>query len=361
MKNIILFSLTALLCASAWYWWSFSSQDTKPPSRRGGPVQVVVIDTRISPVRDEVFAIGTVAARESVVITPSVAERITALHFHDGQFVNKGQLLAELDTADQQARVEAARVKLHEQMRELARIRSLVSNQTVAELERDRLQSQLDTAKAELAAAKAAVAERHITAPFAGLLGLRQISEGSLVTPGTVMTTLDDLAVVKLDFAVPERVISQMAAGRSIEATSVAYPGRIFQGRVSGIDTRIDAATRAVTVRAEIPNPDLLLRPGMLMQLVLISNHRDAMMVPESAIIPIGPDHFVYLVEAGKVVRRQVTLGMRQRGFVELVGGIAAGEQLMVRGMMKVRPGRDVTTVAAEPFSYAGVAEEARQ
>ncbi|MCL1037477.1 efflux RND transporter periplasmic adaptor subunit [Shewanella submarina] len=350
MKKIIIGVLVLGIGAAGYFYWP--KQESKGRSGPRGPVKVVVTEAAMAQVRDEVEALGTLKANESVSITPKVTDVVTEIHFDDGNLVEQGSLLVQLQDVEQQARVKAAKVKLEEQMRELARIRSLVSNKTVAELERDRLQSQLDTARAELEAAQSSLTDRRIAAPFAGRLGLRQVSIGGLVTPGTLITTLDDISVVKLDFTVPERFIAQMKPGKSVEALSTAYPDEVFVGTVSSIDSRVDPATRAVTVRAQIANPELKLLPGMLMQVKLIRDTREALMVPESAIIPISDRHYLYLVVDGKIERRQVTIGSRERGWVEITEGLTPGESVVIRGIMKVRPGSEVTTEQGERFTF---------
>jgi membrane fusion protein (multidrug efflux system) len=223
----------------------------------------------------------------------------------------------------------------------------------VAELERDRLQTLIDTTRAELEQAQSSLNDRSILAPFNGRLGLRQISVGSLVSPGTVITTLDDISTIKLDFSVPERFIQDLEPGKKVEAKAVAFPDVTFKGVVTSIDSRVNPITRTVIVRAEIPNPELRLLPGMLMKVKLIKRSREALMLPESAIIPIQNSHYVYSVNADKVIeRKQVTIGIRTRGWVEILDGLALGENVVIRGLLKVHPGDKVQTEFAEKFSY---------
>ncbi|EDP99089.1 HlyD family-related protein [Shewanella benthica KT99] len=253
----------------------------------------------------------------------------------------------------QRALVKVAKVRVNDHMRELDRIRSLVTSQTIAELERDRLQTLIDTAKEELEQAQAALADRKILAPFNGRLGLRQVSVGSLLPPGTVITTLDDISVIKLDFSVPERFLRSLAIGKIVEASAVAFPGELLTGKVISIDSRINPTTQAVIVRAELPNPDHRLMPGMLMKVTLIQQSREALILPESAIIPIQDRHYVYLVnDENVIVRRQVTLGLRKRGWVEVLDGVKLDEQVVIRGILKVRPGDKVKVQFSERFSF---------
>ncbi|WP_076411237.1 efflux RND transporter periplasmic adaptor subunit [Shewanella sp. UCD-KL12] len=351
MKKIIILLIVLSL---SWLVYQQNSSDNKPSAPKSRPIaNVVVAKAAIEPVRDEVEALGTSKANESITVTPKVTEVATQINFSDGDLVEKGRLLVQLQDREQVARVKVAKVRVMDHMRELERIRSLVTSQTIAELERDRLQTLIDTAKAELEQSQAALSDRKIIAPFNGRLGLRQISVGSLLTPGTVITTLDDISVIKLDFSVPERFLQSLAIGKSVEASAVAFPDEMFIGKVTSIDSRINPTTRAVIVRAEMANPNNRLLPGMLMKVTLIKESREALILPESAIIPIQDRHYVYLVNDEQVIeRREVELGLRKRGWVEVLDGVELDEQVVIRGILKVRPGDKVKVQFSERFSF---------
>ncbi len=351
MKKVLSLVVIALIAAAAYQFWP-SAQSQKKARVRPTP-NVVVVKTAMAEVRDEVEALGTSKAFESVTITPKVTELVTGLYFNDGDTVKKGDLLVQLHDLEAKARVKVAKVKVDENRREYNRIQSLVTSQTVAELERDRLQTQIDTARAELEQAQSALADRAIVAPFSGRLGLRLISSGSLVSPNTEITTLDDISTIKLDFSVPERFLQELAIGKTVVAEAVAYDGRTFKGKVSSIDSRVNPVTRAVVVRAQVPNPQGLLLPGMLMKVKLIKQSRQAMLLPESAIIPIQKRHYVYVVNEENVVeRKQIKIGLRTRGWVEVVDGLELNEQVIIRGILKVRPNDKVKVQTEENFSF---------
>lgn len=350
MKKMIL--IIAIL-ASAWFGYQAMQPQGKVKAQAKLVPNVVIATAAIAPVRDEVETIGTNKAYESVTITPKVTDVVISLKFDDGDIVKKGDLLVQLQNAEQIAQVKVAQVKLSDNHREFNRISSLVTSRTVAELERDRLQTLIDTTRAELEQAQSSLNDRSILAPFNGRLGLRQVSVGSLVTPGTEITTLDNISTIKLDFSVPERFIQDLLPGKLVEAKAVAFPDFTFKGVVTSIDSRVNPTTRAVIVRAEIPNPELRLLPGMLMKVKLIKRSREALMLPESAIIPLQNNHFVYSVNKDNVVeRKQVTIGIRTRGWVEILEGIDIGENVVIRGLLKVHPGDVVKTELAEKFSY---------
>ena len=355
MKKII---LIIVLIAVAGYAYQQTATE-KPQASRPKPIpNVVIAKAAMEAVRDEVEALGNVKAYESVTITSKVTDVVNQLNFNDGEIVKKGTLLVRLQDAEQVAKVTVAKVQVMDHKREFDRISSLVTSQTVAELERDRLQTLIDTARAELEQAQAALQDRHITAPFSGRLGLRQISVGTLATPGTTITTLDDISTIKLDFSVPERFLQDLKPGKSVEASAVAFPEQLFKGKVTSIDSRVNPTTRAVIVRAEIPNPDLKLLPGMLMKVKLIKQNREALMLPESAIIPIQSKHYIYAVNSENVVEQhEVHLGLRTRGWVEVLDGVTLGEQVIIRGILKVRPGDTVKVEMNEHFTFKNANE----
>ncbi|MCM0150046.1 efflux RND transporter periplasmic adaptor subunit [Photobacterium galatheae] len=324
------------------------------PSR---PAPNVVIQPVVRQnVARQVEALGTVKSRESVQITAKVTEKVEQIHFEDGQQVNAGALLVTLTSGEQQAKVRAAQANLNEQRREYRRIEGLVRQNTMARSELDKLRTGIEVARAILAQNQAELDARTIAAPFAGILGFRQISQGALVTPGMVVTTLDALDTVKLDFSIPERFLGQIQPGALVDGHVAAFPDQIFSGKVTGINSRVDPQTRAVEVRARVDNPQLLLRPGMLMTLALTLEARSGLVVPEEAVIPRQTEHFVMVVNGNNVVeQRLVELGFRSRGEVEILSGVQEGEQVITRGMDKVRPGQTVTTQQTEHFTFQGV------
>ncbi|WP_315902061.1 efflux RND transporter periplasmic adaptor subunit [Photobacterium rosenbergii] len=314
---------------------------------------VVVTEVEKKLVRREVEALGTVKSRESVVLTAKVTEKVDRVLFEDGQSISRGQLLVTLNADEQQAKVRAAKANLKEQQREYKRIEGLVKRNTIARSELDAIYTDIEVARAVLAQNEAELAARYIHAPFSGVLGFRQISPGALVTPGAVITTLDDIATVKLDFSIPEAFLGLVSQGAVIEASAAAYPDETFKGQIASIDSRINPQTRAIVIRADIANPDLRLRPGMLMTLSLIVGEHQGLVVPEEALVSRQQQHFLFVVgEEGAVEQREVELGFRRRGEAEVVTGIREGEQVITRGTQRVRPGQKVEIREQERFTY---------
>ncbi len=299
---------------------------------------------------DRIEALGTARASESVTLTAQVTETVARIHFADGQTVRKGTILLELDHAEEDAQLAEAEAALQEAERQLARIRELVARGNATKAAFDEQMRNVAQARARMAQVQARIATRVIRAPFDGVLGLRQVSVGALVTPGDVITTIDDITPILLDFSVPERFLSALAVGQTIRARAAAFPDRLFTGRIVAIAPRVDPVTRAVTVRAELPNADQLLRPGMLLEVAVIGRTRHSLAVPEEALLLIGRQHYVYVIRPdGTADRRQVTIGQRLPGIVEITNGLAAGEKVVVAGILRLRPGVKARILKAHP------------
>jgi membrane fusion protein (multidrug efflux system) len=311
-----------------------------------GPTPVMVAQAEIRPIADRVEALGTLRANESVAITSNVTETISAVHFDDGRRVAEGDLLVEMTSAEEHALLEEAQARAAEAQRQYDRVRSLVDQRSASESLLDERKRDLDTARAVLVALESRLADRLVKAPFDGVLGLRNVSRGALVEPGDLIATLDDDSVMKLDFTVPSVYLPALHPGLGIEARARPYGNRVFDGVVRGIDSRIDPVTRSVVVRALLPNPERALRPGLLMRVELLVDPRDAVVVPEAALIQRGTDHFVLRLVDGEdgptVERVQIQVGTRKPGLVEVRDGLDAGDRVVTDGQGSARPGQPV-------------------
>lgn len=310
--------------------------------------------------RDEIEAVGSLQANESVLLSAKITETVRRINFTDGQQVEAGDVLVELTSGQQVAALQEAQAAYKDTSQQFARTEDLADKGTVSKAAFDTVRANRDGAQARVNALRAQLSDRVITAPFPGVLGLRQISPGALVTPGTPIVTLDDIAVMKLDFAVPEALMSRLAVGQPITSRSVAWPELEFSGYTVGIDTRVDPVTRAVTVRALIENPQMQLRPGMLMSVQLSQEPRQALIIPELSIEQVGNESFVYRIDDGmRVERVRVSLGARARGEVEVIAGLEEGDQIVVEGIVKLRDGSVVKPVGAFGGSVQAAAPDA--
>jgi membrane fusion protein, multidrug efflux system len=344
-----------LLAAALIAYWLFLRGDGNsggpggPPGGfggMGGGALVVLEPVNYERLANEIEAIGTIRALESVVLTAKVSDTISALHFDDGDLVEAGTVLVELTNREEQALLAEAQANLADGRRQLRRFEELVQQGSVPVSQVDEARSRVEGQEARLEALLARLDDRLIRAPFDGVLGFREVSPGTLVSPGTAITTIDDISTVRLDFSVPEVFLGALASGQRVIARSAAYPGEQFEGEISSIGTRVDPISRAATVRARLPNDGLRLRPGMLMTLRLVTAEREALVVPERAVTQIDTRAFVYVSANGVAEQRTVRLGDRQRGMVEILDGLAAGEEIVTDGVIRVRPGARLMTEA---------------
>lgn len=334
--------VSLLLIMVTYVYWPADEQQVQ---QRGGGKPTLVKSKQAEMIlfKDEISALGTAQANESVTLTAQSTDRVKSIQFEDGQTVTKGQLLLTLEHAEEKALVQELKVTLSEQTRQLRRLQDLKKQSATAESAIDTQRSTMEATQAKLEVAKIKLSEKFIYAPFAGQLGLRQISPGQLVTNDTKITSLDDLSKIKVEFQLPEKYLNRVAIGQAVAATNVAYPDS-FVGEVIAISSRLDRVTRAFTVRAIFDNQAGMLRPGMLLQLKVETQAAQALVIPESAIIPINQKHYVYLIVDNKVQRVEVGIGRRKPGFVEVLSGLTQGAEVVTHGVIKVRPGSSVTT-----------------
>lgn len=316
-------------------------------SASGGPPTIVTAETvQVQRWNDEFKALGTATARESITISAKVTETVARVNFSDGDKVYAGDVLVELTGKAEVAALKEAQAAFVESDQQYQRLSRIVQQGTVTRAALDQQSAQRDQARARSEAIRARLSDRVITAPFSGMTGFRMVSPGALVTPGTAITTLDDVAQLKIDFLLPENLLANIKLDDSIEARSDAYPNQAFIGTVRSIDSRVDPASRAVKVRALIDNPDATLKPGMLLRISVQTAPRDAIVINELALQQLGSNSFVYRVKADNSAERvDVTLGTRKSGLVEVIG-LTPGERIVVEGSSKVRPGAMLTIQA---------------
>jgi len=323
-------------------------------SGRGGQggQAAVVISTIVTEKSwgERVQAVGTARARESVEIASRVSDKIARVHFESGDSARAGQVLVTLQTGSDTANLAVAAAQVKDADRQFIRGEQLAKEKLVSPSQLDTLRSNRDAARARAQAAQATLADRVIVAPFSGVLGLRQVSPGQLISAGTVITTLDDVSKIKVDFSLPEVQMAALKTNLAIEARSDAYPGKVFTGRVNSVDSRVDVASRSIAAQAEIYNPDSTLRPGMLLEINVLQTQHTALVIPELALQQIAGESFVYRVTLdGTAEKVVVKPGTRSFGFVEIAQGLKAGDRIVVEGTSKLRPGQAVKEFDSKP------------
>ena len=314
-----------------------------PAAREGSRATPVVTQiVSIQPFAVTLQALGTAKANESVMITPQESDVITSLNFSDGQRVDTGTVLAQLNSNEQKARLNELNINLAEAERQLKRIQNLVlSNSTSAQL-LDEQQARVKALIAQREVAQENLNKTFITAPFSGKLGLRQVSLGAYVKPGDVLTTLDDIKTIKVDFSISERHLPSVNEGQTVFAESVAYPGVQFEGTITNVNSRIDPATRSFSIRTKIDNAAEQLRPGMLLTITLQKRVLNTLVIDEKALVPDHEDQFVFKVVNGKAVKTKVIIGERRPGKVQILEGVAIGDEVVVQGTLRIRDGSEL-------------------
>jgi membrane fusion protein (multidrug efflux system) len=316
-------------------------------------VDVVTAEATIQPLGVEIEAVGTARANESVEVTSKASNTVTAIRFGEGDTVRRGAILVELNGDEARASLAEAEAALAESQNNFKRSRDLYAQQALSVSQLDLIESTLKGNQARVDVAKARLADTIIRASFDGKTGFRRVSLGSLVSPGTVITTLDDTSVIKLDFTVAETYLYALEKNLPVTAATAGLPGREFKGKVSQIDSRVDPVSRSIAVRAELPNPKGELRPGMFMMVKLQGEVSPALLVPESAIVPEQGHTFVFVVANGEATRREVKLGKRRPGVVEIVDGLKEHERVVVEGTQNLRDGGPVREQQPESHAQA--------
>lgn len=294
-------------------------------------------------ISDVIEAIGTTSANESVTVTAKVTDTVSKVRFNDGQYVDAGDILVELTNAEETALLAEAEANTEDAERQYRRLQDLYEKRSIPVSQLDEASARLNAARARYDSILARLNDRLVRAPFSGLLGFRQVSEGTLIAPGTAIATLDDIATIKLDFSIPEVHLALLKPGLSVLANSGAYPDQPFRAQVATIDTRIDPVTRSARVRARIDNKDLRLKPGMLLTVDLKTRERVALAIPEAALIARSGRTSVYVVtqqEDGPSLiasLRPVVTGGRYDGWIEVISGLQDGESVITEGTIKVR------------------------
>ena len=351
---VLLLVLAGALGGGVWFWVGQQGADNAATGTansavdRRVPVRAAVVEPRLFETVLE--SLGTAQSYQSVTLTATVTAHVAEIAFRDGEEVRAGQVLVRLASAEEVADEREAQVALAEQRRELNRIRGLVADGIVPRQQVDQQSSRVEEAEARLAAVEARLSDRVIRAPFDGMLGLRRVSTGSLVTPGTPLTELDDISVIKVDFTLPEQFLGAVRRGMPVEARSTAFRDRVYVGEVAAVSSRVDVATRTMTARAEIDNEDGELRPGMLLTTRLPLDPAVRLAIPEGSLVTTADQHFVFVItDEGRIRRQQIRIGRRMPGHVEVLDGLAEGERVVTEGVLRVRAGVEVRVLEEGP------------
>jgi membrane fusion protein (multidrug efflux system) len=322
--------------------------DGKAPAKgAAGPTPVEVVQLKPTTVKEDLQAVGSLRSNESVILRPEVSGRIAQIGFKDGQIVRKGQLLVALDASLNEAEVAQARAEYDLALSSLKRSEDLASRKFISSSAQETAASNAQVAEAKLKLAQARLSKMRIIAPFDGSVGIRSVSLGDYVKDGTDLVNVEDVRILKVDFRLPERNFSQVRVGQPIEVVADALPGERWQGQIEAINPRVDAGGRALEIRGLLENTSGRLRPGMFVRVrVIVGERANALMVPEESIVPQGESFHVYRVVDDVARRVPVKIGVRRDAQVEILDGLAAGDQVVTAGMRLTRDGQPVRVLA---------------
>ena len=316
------------------------------PAKPQAALPVKAVPAKLARALLETGAIGNLRADEAIVIRPEIAGRIERIAFDEGQGIKKGALLVTLDAAETRALVSSSRAQAALDKQRLERGDDMRRKGFISQQALDELQSAYTRSRAKQREDEAKLAKSEIRAPFAGVAGLRQVSEGAYVAAGTDIARLEKIDQLKLDFRVPETFLAQLKAGLAVNVAVDAFPQAGFPGTIYALEPAVDEQTRTVLARARVANPDLKLRPGMFARVQLTLGVREnAVWIPEEAIVPRGQDSTVFRIVDGKAELVLVQTGTRKVGEVEIIKGIAAGELIVTEGTQRLLPGMQVSII----------------
>ncbi|MFQ3622081.1 MAG: efflux RND transporter periplasmic adaptor subunit [Acetobacteraceae bacterium] len=318
-----------------------------PPGGFAVPVQAEPVT--VSRLAEEVLAIGTLRSNESVQLRPEVAGRVVAFGFEEGGVVRKGDVLVVLDDSVPRAELARAEAELALARANAQRADELYARGAGSAAARDQATAALRSATASVELSRARLAKYRLTAPFDGIVGLRRVSPGAFVDVGAEIVNLESIDPIKLDFRVPEILLSRIAVGQALLVSVDAFPGRAFAGRVVALDPALDPVGRSIAVRADLPNPEGLLRPGLFARVTLtLREEPEAILVPETAVVPFAGRTLVMKVVEGRAAPQPVRLGLRRDGKVQVLEGLAPGDVVVTAGQMKLQPGAAVAVLPPE-------------
>src|SRR6059036_1513405 len=313
----------------------------------GMPVEVAV--ARLDTVRDEIAATGQIEAVQSIDLRPEVDGRIVEFLVREGQEVEQATPLFKVDDAQLKAQVDQLEAQRDLAQQALARTKELAKQNASSAADLERAEATARSAQAEYDLQRIRLERTTVRAPFAGVVGQRYVSVGDYVTTSTRLASLHTVNPQRAAFQVPERFARLLRPGQEVTFRVAAIPGHDFSGTVDFVDPVVQEPGRTILVKARVPNSQRLLQPGMFIEAHLVTAVRPkAIIVPEEALVPQQGANFVWVVAENKATMRQVGIGVRTPGFVEVTSGLDSGEQVVVGGAERLFPGAPVRATVVD-------------
>ncbi|NYT65754.1 efflux RND transporter periplasmic adaptor subunit [Alcaligenaceae bacterium] len=303
-----------------------------------------------------VAAVGNLRSENSVELRSEITGRIAQINFNEGGQVRQGQVLVRLDDSVLRAQLQQAQANLSLAASQFRRATELNQQGFISKQAKDEAGSQLNVQQAALALAQAQLDKTAIVAPFDGLVGLRNVSVGDYVSPGSDLVPIESIDPLKADFRIPENYLSLVNIGMRISVAFDAFPGQVRDAEVVAISPVIDTGGRSILLRANVPNTDGKLRPGMFARVQLKFKDTESLVVPETALSPSGQSQYVFRVNQNTAERVMVNVGQRSGGMVEILDGLRFGDQVVISGLQKVQDGGQVNVLPSAAVKADAVA-----
>ncbi|MBL0319935.1 MAG: efflux RND transporter periplasmic adaptor subunit [Alphaproteobacteria bacterium] len=352
----ILVTLLIMMAIGVGVWYRMGGKSSRAPesvlSEKAQPLAATkgkdaapaasVITITMAPVslHAALSAVGTLEAAESADLKAEYAGQVKAIPLQEGQLVKKGDVLVELDDSIAKADLAKANAVLANMKTQFGRSEELQKKNYISKQELDQSKSGYQEALAAADSARVRYDKTKIRAPFDGIAGLRNFSVGDYIEVGRLLTTVDKIDPVKVDFMVPEKNFGDIKSGLDVTIETDAFPGKPAQGTIYAVDSRINPDTRNFHAKATATNPEGFLRSGMFARInVRLGERTGILMVPEEAIYPKGTQQFVFVVKEGKAVLTKITPGQREKGAVEVVDGLHVGDEVIIEGVIRLRDG----------------------
>ena len=346
---LIVILALGILFGGVFGWKAYQSHQAREALAAARPPAVTISSALVDAERWQVKvpSVGSLRAVQGVSVSSEVPGTVAAISFESGHRVNAGDVLVQLDATAEQAELRSLQAQLELARLDYERAKGLLRSTAVSQAQLDRAKSVMDSLAAQVDEQRATIAKKTIRAPFGGELGIRQVSIGEYVSPGTELVTLQQLNPIYADFTLPERHLQQLRVAQVVEVEAAAFPGELFTGAITAISPKVEEKTRNVELQATFENPDARLRPGMFARVfVLVGGMDPVLTLPRTAIsfYPYGDSVFVIQGEGEELVveRRQVVTGRIREGRVEILGGLEAGERVVSAGQLKLRSGQRV-------------------
>jgi membrane fusion protein, multidrug efflux system len=357
--------LLVAIAAAGGYWWKTrqaAKDATATAAPAGGfsiPVEAATVET--NSIDLVIPAVGTLRSNESIEVAPELPGRLAEILVEEGQRIAEGAVIARLDQSVYRAELLQAQSGLQLAKADVERYKKMRAGEIASEQAMQRADAALNDNLARISLAQANLAKTELKAPFVGVLGLRRVSLGDYLDAGDVIINLEQVDPLKVDFRIPEIYYTTVKLGQTIKLTVDALPGQTFTGTIYAMDPLIDAGGRAIVLRAHVPNGDDRLRPGLFARVSLVyDTHPQALLIPESAIVPFGSLKFVFRVVDGKAVQTPIKVGEYVNGKVEVLEGLKPGETVVTAGQLKIADGMGVAPIPNPPApSDSGQAQPA--